>query len=238
MLPLTIPPIPKKGVEKLLQSFPTLTKHKVFHVGDLENPRQINGDFEGPLLSVSSHPDAWRKIARLGNSPTWRIVGVRPHSKKSAKTDTRLCFLDARTLKKKPDSHLQWAASLGLVTPAIRWAAEIPIGEDDEMGISLHPTLEEATIEHHGHLPPKETNVWDSGQELTAFWNQRKPENTPLNPGLTETAVLALLIELGAAINPELPDGIWWTDILNPCNYSAPRGGISPSKPHKTLFQN
>ena len=53
-----------------VQRVPTVT-----HIGTLDEGQKGSFSLEGPALSVSVHPDAWRKIARLGGHPAHELAG-------------------------------------------------------------------------------------------------------------------------------------------------------------------
>jgi len=78
-------------LKSLIKILPTILFQKLYHVGDLQGNPQENGDLEGPFLSVSEHPEAWREIARLGNSPTWEIT-----------SSQNLGLIDARNQGQRP----------------------------------------------------------------------------------------------------------------------------------------
>lgn len=48
-----------------------ISRARVFHVGLLDPSRKHANSHEGSGLSVSLHPEAWRRIARLGDAPTY-----------------------------------------------------------------------------------------------------------------------------------------------------------------------
>lgn len=55
---------------------PPRTFEALFHVGTLrpEDKGCDGPSWEGHGLSVSVHPAAWTRIARLGGRPTWKLV--------------------------------------------------------------------------------------------------------------------------------------------------------------------
>lgn len=59
--------------------FPTKELSKVYHVGTLDPAMVGRGgakhgiSLEGHHLSISLHPEAWRRIARLGDAPCWEL---------------------------------------------------------------------------------------------------------------------------------------------------------------------
>jgi hypothetical protein len=100
----------------------TLRYSHVYHVGGLEGEPQQHGNMEGPLLSVSLHPEQWRKHAGLGSQPVWKL------RKKSGP----ILLLDLERFHwKKPHPHALWGIHEGLIV------------QDAPLKFSMTPKLRE-----------------------------------------------------------------------------------------------
>lgn len=202
-----------------LSGMPTIRKGFVWHIGALREWDQINGDMEGPLLSVSSLPEAWRKIANLGGGPAWRI----------SKPDGALKFIDANKIRRAGGrAHMCWAESEGLVEKGKAWVARVDSGGDTvEIFCRSH---EEALLAHDSGCDIRTEMVFFMTERLSAFWNQRKRGIWSIARGdVVEDAVFCVLAETLNRERGGSVDGVWWNDRLDLTGYSAPRGGLVTS---------
>ncbi|MCC5611852.1 hypothetical protein LC612_35260 [Nostoc sp. CHAB 5834] len=194
---------------------PTIQLSRVFHVGALScapSPKPFS--HEGNGLSVSLHPDEWRKIARLGSAPVHILE------------KSQGCFLDVLKLSNSQASDmLDWACSQGLGTEIE--AYEVAYKEEDERGTLqdrfLLITNEEIAEDEH-------RSMVEEGISAT-IESIRVPSFTAVGEariGFKVPLVFAkdLLISLWVEDVTEL-DGVWWNDVLLPHSYSAPRGTIN-----------
>lgn len=194
---------------------PTIQLSRVFHVGTLSGaPFPKPFSHEGSGLSVSLHPEEWRKIARLGSNP----VHVLEKSQGS--------FLDILKLSdSQASAMLDWAYSHGL--GAEIEAYEVAYKEEDESG-----TLQDRfLLITNGEIAEDEhRSMVEEGISAT-IESIRVPSFTPFGEariGFKVPLVFAkdLLISLWVEDVTEL-DGVWWNDVLLPHSYSAPRGAIN-----------
>jgi len=203
-------------VDPAVGSIPVVRIPAVYHVGTMD-PRECgtHGDYEGPCLSVSRCPDAWRRIARLGNAPEHRLL----------KGDGM--FLDILTLKKVPrllDDVLDWGGRNGWCRTASIWRAHV---EDAETGDTLlldSPGFQEALTDADGDrdaVSRVEVPV------ATGRLNELFPALSACDDA-TDAVILAWAMH-----NPDVADrldGVWWAERYDPDALSAPRGGIFPDR--------
>lgn len=217
-----LPALSKTQVQSLLEHLPTTEQEEVTHIGFLENPSQINGDLEGPLLSVSVHPEDWEAIARLGGCPWWEIT-----------SPNGILFLDM--VQKCPgwEKLENWGTKTGIVLQETWWQVPTPVGEDDEVGYFLFKEKTEAKENEEpecGKISPKKVLVGTPG--LVAFWQQRRIKPIKeASPWQTRDMLACYLLE--SAIHnriDETPDGLWWNETHDPGALSSPRGGICPNR--------
>lgn len=202
---------------------PTLETSIVYHVGTMESSDKgvhFKHSLEGHCLSVSHHPDAWVKIAKLGGLPYWSLHKL---------DGSPARFVDAHSLTESPevmDQIKAWGLSMGLIqerTLYRAWSTD----EDDRWRYSLHGSELEAS------------------QEVDE--DSEGPDGGPaIEPSLTMTGTDALggivgrslhanddatdmLLLAWAQIQTDL-DGVWWSDELDVHALSAPRGGILPCR--------
>lgn len=189
-----------------LKSFDVL-----YHVGTFDpKDKGCRGEsFEGPGLSVSSHPEAWRQIAKLGGAPVWRLR--RPEGR----------LLDALSLKRRQRALIQdWALSQGLVRSGSIWAVRW-FDEDSNGDVEMHFESEEDA-----------RRELDEGRSL-----HERPRRLIALPALAQyvqrSAPLILVEDFITLAYAELVldlDGVYWSETLTPWNLSAPRGVLFPSK--------
>lgn len=115
------------------EDLPTTNVPEVTHIGTLNPDDKQSHSYEGPLLSVSTNPDSWRIIAKLGGLPEHRIAGGD--------------FIDRHALSSPQWKNvIAWAKSEGHVTPS--W--EYSVDTEDELGdpaVVQLPSLREAREE-------------------------------------------------------------------------------------------
>ena len=215
-------------------SWPVLDMPEVFHVGVMDasfkakthNSRSL----EGAGLSVSLHPRAWRKIARLGGSPTWYLSyqGAGQGDEAAA-----ALFLDRHALQTQQWSEVtQWAADCGLLEPAE--LIEL-IWTDSETGSRMSSMYDEANVakrleaqeEFESLLESDDTAVLQpvSGWRATRALQDRV--GFSIDIGLSRDMALTVFVE-DVLLPAHGIVGVWWEDELDEEAYSAPRGVILP----------
>jgi len=200
-------------VDVLLEasSLPVLVLDKVYHVGTMKLKHRRDFSYEGSGLSVSLHPSAWTKIAKLGGNQTWELA------KKGGK------FIDALKMKKSHWSvATEWGVAQRLVEKTTVWRSWTLDGETDRWGYSMHATEEEARAEIDGF--DEEEGRVDSVAHF-------KP-TSKLTKGQKRKSSFAEVKDhlLVAYAEDRGYDGVWWTEDLDVDAYSAPRGVIVTSK--------
>lgn len=190
---------------------PHLSFKALYHVGSLD-PTQ-KGDqgrsMEGRGLSVSLHPEEWRKIAHLGTEPVW--VLTKPNNR----------FLDFLKLGDQGIAQLRkWGEIAGLITMASIYRF---CYYDDEMESEMCPEFE--TYEE----AQEEADEWEvEAQEIPG----RGMATDKLNKVAgyrVESSLVDDMLSIAFAETQGF-DGVWWQEKIDPSRYSAPRGVIVPSK--------
>jgi hypothetical protein len=82
-------------ITEILTESSAVTLKKLYHVGSLNVENKRDHSYEGAGLSVSTHPDAWRKIAR-GHVTGDTYQAVKPNNK----------FLNANRLSKNDKKEI------------------------------------------------------------------------------------------------------------------------------------
>lgn len=196
----------------------------LFHVGHLQGRERSEKlpSFEGLCLSVSEQPAAWRRIARLGDAPTWRL-----------ERDGAL-FADVYASLRKATlaEELQaWGVAQGLVTEVSQWEAWWEDAEEGVWKYTLHETEEEARDnldepDERDHLGRPVVRP-RAGLLNTALLRQRTgcPERFP---HALQFVLMAALLELNQSQAPghKVVEGLFWNDELDVSAHSAPRAGI------------
>ena len=191
---------------------PVKTLKGLFHVGTLDASKKRDG-YEGAGLSVSTHPDAWQKIARghvTGDTHTATKEGNK--------------FLDVHSLSNKHNEQIkQWAVKNGYLeqqeTVTVSWF-------DDEMDDTLSQTfnsMADAKAEHDEELEYMDVKVDKGGVVPTDKLKKETRQNRIESTGVLEFVLPIFAEQQGL-------DGVWWQDRLDVQRYSAPRGVIVPSK--------
>lgn len=187
-------------------TIPTRSFRVLYHVGTLNVADKRGDSHEGAGLSVSLHPDEWRRIAsgRVSGA-TWRCT--KPGNR----------FINAHRLPKAARSKIaDWAIQNGF---AARETTYRIARYDDELEQEHYlPFLTRAEAEREA----------DDGDEI-----EEVPGSLVGTPALatrTHAASLALAEDLILTVYAEEHgfDGVWWQDVLDVTAYSAPRGVIVP----------
>lgn len=183
----------------------------VYHVGRLDQPKRSGSfSYEGSGLSVSLHPDAWRRIARgQVSGDTWVLKKAKPKF-----------LLATKTNKEKA---VEWAVKNGWIDEAMRYRVS---WFDDEMSDTMSTefdSFEEAQVEAEDRgVEPEAVKSYVLAKKGIDYWRQAF-QSEPDNSMAAEFAILWFAEERGY-------DGVWWNDKLDPNRLSAPRGVIFQSK--------
>jgi len=205
-------PQSNESVNEAVNGLPVKTLTDLFHVGTLDASKKRDG-YEGAGLSVSTHPDAWQKIARghvTGDTHTATKEGNK--------------FLDVHSLSNKHNEQIkQWAVKNGYLeqqeTVTVSWF-------DDEMDDTLSQTfnsMADAEAEYDEELEYMDVKVDKGGIVPTDKLKKETRQNR-----IESTGVLEFVLPIFA--EHQGLDGVWWQDKLDVQRYSAPRGVIVPSK--------
>lgn len=182
----------------------------LFHVGSLDSSKKGEGSYEGAGLSVSTHPDAWRMIAR------GHVVG---DTYKLTKPGNR--FIDSHKISTKNNQMIAgWAIENDLIISATTYRVSHYDDEMESEVYSDYASREEAEREAYD---PEDISEIKGGYQPT-----QKLRNLTKNPRMTPTGIMDYVLPIYADSHGY--DGVWWQDKLDVHNYSAPRGVIVPSQ--------
>lgn len=196
---------------------------RLVHIGTLDASQkgQRGPSHEGAGLSVSEHPKAWTRIAKLGGLPWWELT----------RENNR--FLDVHALSDTQRASLsQWAVEQGLLQQVIGWQAS---WYDDELGQevclvfdSKAQAEQEAPDWDEESLRIASLPYWQGTAELAR--RSLRPRAEPF---------LALAWDLAAMEYADFVglDGVYWGDELAPECYSAPRAAIVPRQVRHWRFK-
>lgn len=209
LLRVTPTTAPHTGTPAPTMTVPTINFPELAHVGTLNPANKQDWSYEGAGLSVSTHPEEWEYIARLGGHPTWTLT---------TPTNTPFRMVDAHALTNtNRDVLVGWARTNGWVTDAALWA--VPVFDEytgDLSGRILFDTQEEAEYEC-GVLDDTERDGWPQ-RAHTVIATDTFPD-----PRVSREDPAPLVLALWAATQPDL-DGVWWQDTYAPEQLSCPRG--------------
>ena len=192
---------------------PTVSLKDLYHVGTLDASKKGDFSYEGAGLSVTTEPDAWRRIAR------GQVAGD-THSVAKANNN----FLDSHKLTSQHNEQIkQWAIDNGFLeqqeTVTVSWY-------DDEMDDTLSQTfnsMADAEAEHGEYMDDYDVDVDKGGVVPTAKLKKATGQSRIEATGVLEYVLPLYAESLGL-------DGVWWADELDVNKLSAPRGVIVPGK--------
>lgn len=188
---------------------------QVYHVGDLEGERtKPYYSQEGCGLSVSLHPDVWRRIASGVGGQTYELVnegGV---------------FFEADPSEPK-NTVREYCINNGYAEVVEGWKAAWFDVEFSEERFSLgydRERLERNTEVHEKEQGSIErTTVLQLAEKGRQYWDRAFRCDSP-NPHQIES-----LLPVWYAQDDDRYDGVWWPHELSPSKYSAPKGVIFQS---------
>lgn len=164
--------------------------------------------YEGPGLSVSLHPDDWRAIAKLGDTPTW------------VAHKTNNLFVDRWALTEQQEDEIQrWGIRNQLLEYVTRWEVARWDSELDHQYFIHCETYQEALEE-----ADMEESIVTEIETLAS--TTKLAELTGTQKGNTASA-FDMALNIYTQQETDL-DGIWWEDTYDPSTYSCPRGVILP----------
>ncbi len=202
----------RKKTNEASGGLPVKTLKGLYHVGTLDASKKRDG-YEGAGLSVSTHPDAWERIAR------GHVTG---DTYSATKEGNR--FLDAHSLTKKHNAEItQWAIKNGYLE---QQETVTVCYYDDEMEDNLCQTFDsmaDAKNEYDDELQYMDVTVDKDGIVPT-----EKLKKETRQTRMSATGILEYVLPIFA--EQQGLDGVWWQDKLDVQRYSAPRGVIVPSK--------
>jgi hypothetical protein len=202
--------------------FPVIKMKLLYHVGDMASQPAPHSreSHEGPCLSVSEVPGAWRSIARLGDAPLWTL-------RKPTGAFLNMLRLPAEA----KDAIVQWGYANGYAVEGIGWVSEFHPDDEDEGADArycVQPSLEES-VRQCG-----EVGEQDDDCEVRARYSKPMPFATDKLVAYAEQQVdLLMVFDMLALAYAEQVldlDGLFWDENLNILRYSAPRGGLLRSK--------
>ena len=201
------------------QGLPTKSICELYHVGDIDcSSHQDTFSYEGRGLSVSKHPDAWRRIASGVGGKTYKLT-YGGDSNIFYKADT----------ENPRDQILDWCVENGYTRRVNGWKASVYDFETSEWRYTLHYSYNdavqcsEANIKQDAYI--ESVDVLRLGEKGKKYWNDafsKEPNSaTPIEiKGLTP---------IWFAESHDA-DGVWWSYELKPNLLTAPKGVIFQDK--------
>lgn len=195
-------------------SIPKLHKPSVWHIGSLDEAQSDPSSYEGGLLSVSTCPASWQRIAKLSGD-LWRIESPNMH------------FVDAHAFRENTALYhlmLGWGSFNGFLELKTVYHVDV---FDDELESSItwtFETLEE--LEREFEEEDVEIRPDFLAPVLTDYGLQRyglKRNGSQYNMDY----VLIDYVERVLVHEDPCLFGVWWEDKMDPLTLSAPRAGIS-----------
>lgn len=215
-------PAAQTGPAYVLSSLPVTRRGTVYHVGDLATPPSRRPlSYEGTGLSVSVHPEAWRRIAKLAGD-VWAL----------ARPEGRGTFVDFYRLRARHKAALTAeAAARGLVEPCRVYVVTCMDEEGEECRIVFGPEERDrarAEAESFGE-PGDDAGVTEEDgyralPPLLGLWEDHFGNRQIPACLVLEFAWTVVLEGVGRY------DGVWWGDRLDVPGLSAPRGVIFQSR--------
>ena len=198
-----------------MKDIPLIEIAEMWHIGSLDPSLSDPTSFEGCLLSVSTCPDTWQRVARL-SGPLWKL------------SNPNASYLNAHVAlenAKFKQQMLDWAHKRGLVD----FKTVVKVSEfDDEMDANL-------TFSFDSYEDAEEEFDMD---ELQYTLEQECPvmtdkalEDYSLHRNGIQYSLDYILIDWARQVlcpSDENIKGIYWADAMDPSRLSAPRGGIFP----------
>jgi hypothetical protein len=189
---------------------PLCSPQGLTHVGSLnaDHKSQQMRSYEGQGLSVSQHPDVWKKIARLGSGSTWNVGRAGAQ------------FLDYHEMTAEQRTAIEdWGVERGYVEK--KSGFKISTWDDELESFNERMTLDAEDAEWER----QEAIDYDSGavvdEALVVVSTDSFPDPTVATGAVDVDQILSTLWVAECA--PEL-DGVWWEDTYDPEKLSAPRG--------------
>lgn len=181
----------------------------VFHVGakpGIERPKKSRLSYEGGGLSVSLHPDEWRRIARLGGAPTWRL---------SHSGSPRFLIWS----KRSQDIANAWGIESGFLRPLAWYAVSYWDDEWEREFTERFDDADEAQDEADERgVEVQEQKGYGFGEAGSAWWSDTFA--LPTDDHLAEDMAFVAYAEASGY------DGAWWDEDLDVDRLSAPRGVV------------
>lgn len=198
-------------------NLPMKSFKQLFHVGSMDATKKRSGSYEGAGLSISTHPDAWRQIAR-GYVTGDTYSAIKPNNK----------FIDANRISKKQAHQIfAWAVQQELITPATTYRVS---HFDDELDSEVYADYDSLEAAQEEANEPEDIKVIKGGYTPTD-----KLKQIANNSHITPTGILDYILPIYAETIGV--DGVWWNDTLDVHKYSAPRGVILPSQVKTWKFE-
>jgi hypothetical protein len=184
---------------------PTRILKKVYHVGEMDKSKKADLSYEGSGLSVSLHPKEWSKIARLGGE-------VHTLTKDNG------TFVDFHKLKEnQKQGIIEWGFQNELVTESDVYRYTFYDDDDEECYMDFD-SFEQAMYEADDD--EESITVIEGGIKATEKLIRLSEQKSI---GLSETFSHLATVYIEKETDY---DGVWWNDVLDVHNYSAPRGVI------------
>lgn len=193
----------------------TIHFEELYHIGTLNPEHKGRESHEGAGLSVSLHPDAWRKIARLGGFPLHTL---------QKENNQFLDYYESLEDKSFEERILSWGLEKGYIAPATIYHVEY---WDDELECVVRGSYTNKKVAEDEYEPYEEDE--EAKLYSTDGYISLSPLQERTRASVSPSFVLPLLTTVFVEDETEL-DGVWWEEKLDVYAYSAPRGVIIPKR--------
>lgn len=202
-----------------LQELPTKSISKVYHVGNLDADANKNTfSYEGKGLSVSKHPNAWRKISSNVSGKTYILTY--PESSNT--------FYLADTVEPR-EQIVDWCAENRYIKCVDGWKAAVHDPETSEWRFTKYYDYDEATRCSEAHIKDnayiEQSKVLKLEKKGKEYWNSEFPSEAD---SASPVAIRGLTPIWFA--QEQDADGVWWSYRLDPASLTAPKGVIFQDK--------
>ena len=191
----------------------------VYHVGDLDKGRVApTFSYEGGELSVSHHPEAWKKIAKLGGRPTYHLHN--PNAR----------FYDVAN-RKHENSAVKWSVDNGYLENTVVHRVSWYDSEFDRKMYSEHHSDDDLLRTHGSSEEMAEDgkkHTIKSGFKFGPKGEEYYRKSFPQSSKVDHAAARAFAPIFYARHHGY--DGVMWHERYDPDNLSAPRGLIFQEK--------
>ena len=186
---------------------PAATFFELTHIGTMDESHKKGWSLEGDGLSVSTEPESWSRIARLGGFEWWTL----------SRDQNR--FLDAHALSDEDRKRIfDWGMERGYVDCLTAWSIPWYDDEMEQWVSNVFDSEDEALAEAESMCIEEAPTPFETLRATDAFPDKAGRQNA-------DQVLLCIWAEETTDF-----DGVWWDDDDDPLRLSAPRAVILKSR--------